>query len=255
LAKIAAIYMKIKEIDQLYGKHKNDTVYILGTGPSIRCFQNNFFDDKITIGLNQAFKLFNKLTYSITIHPYLIPNPPYNTQWLTKRKTNCKGWQNHVRLKNHKHFYLFDNNDTVNDFSLLLGQGSNRGLFVGRGIQTAAMHLASILGASWGVLCGVPLGAYGPGAGEHHGLDQHTEFHGISPEIVYKEYYYYSVKVRELLRKKYNTQFLTLTPFLGELYNQEDYIKLCTELNLPKLEVPKDVEYFKRRGHPVLDFI
>lgn len=245
---------KIKEIDQLYGKHKNEAIYILGTGPSMLPFPKLFFRDKLTVGLNQAFKLFDSLTYSITVHPYIIPtNLPYNTQWITKRKTNCKGWKEHVRLKNYKHFYLFDNNDSPDDFNLLQCNKRSNRLYVGRGIQTAAMHLAAILGASYAVLCGVSMGAYG--LTDHHGLDQHTEFHGISPEIVYKEYYYYSVKVRELLRKTFGIQFLTLTPFLGEHYNTLDYTKLCNELNLPKLPEPKDVEFFPRKGNIVSDFI
>ena len=240
----------MKEIDQLYGKHKNETIYIVGTGPSIRFFTNDFLRNKITIGLNQAFKLFDNLTYSVTVHPYLIPiSPLYNTQWITKRKTNCKGWQEHVRRKNYKYFYLFDNNDKVDDFSPLKSSQPSRRLYVGRGIQTAAMHLTAILGASWGVLCGVPMGRQG---GHDHGLDQHTEFHGISPEIVYKEYYYYSVKVRELIRKNFGTQFFTLTPFLGECYNNEDYNKLCSELKLLPLAKPKDVEYFKRKDKRIV---
>lgn len=243
----------MKEIDLLYNKHKNETIYIIGTGPSIRLFPKIFFDNKITIGLNQAFKLFNKLTYSITVHPYLIPlEGKYNTQWITKRKTNCKGWQEHVRLKNYKHFYLFDNNDVVDDFSPLCNIKSNRRLFVGRGVQTAAMHLAAILGASWAILVGVPMGAYGR---DQHGLDQHTEFHGIESKTVYKEYYYYSVKVRELIRKNFGTTFLTLTPFLGEKYNDLDYTKLSTELNLPQLPKPNDIENFPRKGNIVYDFI
>lgn len=244
--------MKLKEITKLYGKHKDETIYIVGTGPSIRLFDSSFLNDKITIGLNQCWKLF-RTTYSITIHPYLIPDPPYSTIWITKRKTNCKGWQRHIKLNHVKHFYLFDNNDSVDDITPLESLTPSRRLYVGRGIQTAAMHLAAILGARWAVLAGVPMGTLGD---DHHGIDQHTEFHGIAPDEVYKEYYYYAVKVREELKKYYNIDFLTLTPFLGELYNNEDYMHQCQSLSLPPLPKPKEyTSGFPRKGNLVLDYI
>ena len=42
---------------ELWGRHAGETIYIIGTGPSQRLFPLDFLSDKITIGLNQAWKL------------------------------------------------------------------------------------------------------------------------------------------------------------------------------------------------------
>ena len=63
------------DISKLWGKHEGETIYILGTGPSVRCYPNlkRILQGQIVIGLNEAFK-YHPCWYNLTIHPDLIPD-------------------------------------------------------------------------------------------------------------------------------------------------------------------------------------
>ena len=58
-------------ISDLYNKHLGEDIYVVGTGPTLRMLPKGFFNNKIAIGLNQAYKTFD-LTYAVTVHPELI---------------------------------------------------------------------------------------------------------------------------------------------------------------------------------------
>lgn len=50
-------------IEDLRGKHQDEVIWILGCGPSLDDFPDDFFDDKITIALNWAILAFPRCTY------------------------------------------------------------------------------------------------------------------------------------------------------------------------------------------------
>lgn len=239
-------------IEKFYKIHKQATIYIVGTGPSMRIFPLDFLKDKITIGLNQTYKYFNP-TYSLTVHPYLIPynRNEWNTKWLTKSKMVCEGWIKHKKLENHKYFYIFNNNNNPEDF-LYFKDLKNFTLYVGRGIQTGAIHLACLMGAKYIVLIGCDMCSLD---NEHHGHKQHTEFHGHSPNNVYNEYYYYTVKCRELAKKLFNAEVITLTPFIGLKNIDEDYKHIKKVNKISNLSAPKNIEIHERKGSIITDFI
>lgn len=239
----------MKSIKELWQKHKGEVIYIVGTSPSMRVFPIDFLKGKTVIGLNQAFH-YASFTYGLTIHPYLIPvkSHKWNCQWITKHKTIDQKYKEHIQRNNYSKMYVFKNSL---DWGVIDGKASST-LYVGRGIQTAAMHLAAHLGASAAILVGVGMASL---AGDHHGHDQHTELHGMAPAEVYKEYYFYAVKTRELIRKVFGMQVLSLVPFLGDIYAEIDYRKLKEELNIPNLPPVKDIEYAKRTENLVCDFI
>lgn len=230
-------------IKEFFGKHKEETIYVVGTGPSMRVFPLEVFNDKITIGLNQAFKFF-KPTYSITVHPYLIPydRAEWNCNWVTKVKPTCEGWNKHVEIGNRPYLYLFENNNKATDFSYFRNHNSYK-LFVGRGIQSGAIHLAALMGAKYCFLVGCDCCSLDY---EHHAIDQHTEFHNHPEWDIYQEYYYYTVKCRELALERFGMNVLSLTPFIGLPMFEKDYNHLKTKHKLPVLPKPKDIEKVKR---------
>jgi hypothetical protein len=239
-------------IKSLFKIHKDETIYIVGTGPSMRVFPLDFLSGKITIGLNQAFKFFQPI-YSITVHPYLIPydHTTWNCKWLTKVKPTCEGWLKHVAKGNRKHFYLYENNDKAEDFSYF-HNGNSYKLFVGRGIQTGAIHIAALMGAKNCILVGCDCCQLDF---EHHALDQHTEFHGHPDFEIYQEYYYYTVKCRELALQKFSMRVLSLTPFIGLPLYEKDYEHQKQFLKLEKLPPPKDIERAKRHANPIKNYL
>ena len=40
--------------------HKDETIYIIGSGKSVDYLNISFFSNKITIGINQSYKKFHK---------------------------------------------------------------------------------------------------------------------------------------------------------------------------------------------------
>ena len=59
----------MKSIKHLYNSHEHEDIYVVGSGPSLGVFPLEFLNQKITIGLNQTWKVYPNLNYSITLHP------------------------------------------------------------------------------------------------------------------------------------------------------------------------------------------
>lgn len=228
------------------------TIFIIGTGPSNRVFPLDYLDDSaIKIGLNQAWKTI-RCRWNITIHPHCIPfRIAEHEKWFTKEKKSDHTWAEHEKLGNTKKWIYFTNTDDLTAITPDAPSLRNT-LFVGRGIQTGGLHLAAHLGARTAVLVGCDMDSL---AGDHHTTPQHTQFHNIEPNDVYKEYYFYTAKVRKELKKHYNMDVLTLSPFLGQKYADEDYAYLCQQNNLPKLEVSMEIETAPRKTELVKDYI
>lgn len=230
------------DISDLWDKHQGETVYILGTGPSVRCYSNLdlILKDKIVIGLNEAYRHY-LCTYNITIHPNLIPDKypgasPGIAKWIIKLKDKYRC----VKSEDMR-FYIFKNNKDVYDFSYL--EKTKGHLYVGRGIQTGAMVLAAQMGASLIVLIGCDFAKLGP---DHHSHQTHIEFHGLTAKEVYQEYYQNTAIVRSKLRDIYKTEVVSFQPFLGLGHQELDYRRLCCELDLPSLPPVRDKSTYKR---------
>lgn len=227
-------------ISDLYGKHNGETLYIIGSGPSLRFFPVEFLRDKFTIGLNQAWKsLPFQCTYNLSIHPdECIPKHFSDLQqiWITKKK----GWLIDKHSKN-KRIYWFNNQTNVHNYAHLTCKSDN--LYVGRGIHTSALSLASKMGVSYAILVGIDFNHVG---GDHHATAQSVRFHGLPPSEVYREYYLNFCKIRELLKNK--LQIVSMLPFCGLHRSHEEYEKLLELTGEEKLPQAKDDSKYKRKG-------
>jgi len=231
-------------LNNLILKHTGETIYVIGSGPSLRFFPGNFLESQITIGLNLAYKSLKfKPTYNLTIHPELIDKTTcFEYTWITKKKD----WLAKPKEKHIRHIYFFQNQKEINDMSyvFLARQRAREGyVYVGRGIHTAGAILAAVMGARTCVLAGVDLGAIGD---DHHATGQSVRFHGMPPEGVYREYYFNLRRIRSILRVNYGMSILTLSPFLGLHHVEEEYNFLQSELGYPKLPKPTDTSAYKR---------
>lgn len=225
--------MRISQIK----KPKTDTVYIVGTGPSLRCMPLDFLEGKYTIGLNQAWKHIRP-TLSVTVHPELVveyekiveSNP---TRWVVKKKPPM----DKLELDDPK-YYVFG---TSYDIECVKRRDPDT-LYLGEGAQTTAMDLAARLGAKYIILVGCDAAALG---GDFHAHDQHVRWLGLQPDDQYKLYRERTAEVRKVLRGM-GVRVMTLSPFIGADSAQEDYARLRGELNLDKLPTPKDTSSYTR---------
>lgn len=223
-------------IQEFWDVHPGATIYIVGTGPSMRIFPPEFFRNKITIGLNQAYKYPIAFWYHLTIHPELIPEVTKSGRWFTKRKPP----RDDLTLAD-PNIVVFQNNKDVKDFSYV--EKTPDCLYVGRGIHTAAIVLAAQMGAAYAVLVGVDCSQLGP---DHHGHAQHVQWHGMEPKAVYDEYRAYGVEVRRRVQERYGMRTLTLNPYMGVDQYEEDYKEQLRWIGLEPLPYPKDVSKYKR---------
>lgn len=232
------------QIENLYDTWKGEDVYILGTGPTSRLVPIRFFLGRCVIGLNQAWRLFVETGYyppfNLTAHPELLLDYVNEgsvlpeMRWIVKRKPPMR----HLTVDDPEHYVYVGSGDLEN-----LRQPPPHALFKGRGIQCTAIHLAALMGAAAIYLVGVDMNSLG---GDHHGIDQHVQFHGLSPEDAYLEYRVWTDKVRRAVFTQFGVPVLSLSPLLGEDAGAEEYARLVAFHGLPQLPKPEDRSEYVR---------
>jgi hypothetical protein len=232
------------QIYNLYDKHVGEDIYIVGTGPSMQFFPASFFEGRVTIGLNQAYRIA-PMMYSITVHPELVREyerlPEKNpTQWC------IKAWKAPMNVTpKHPHYYVFQAGDPKHGHNLdYIEKRVKNLLYQGRGVQQTAMNLACHMGARSIILVGVDMCSLD---GDHHGINQHTRFCGIDPDDVYREYRLFTDHAREAIWKHHKIPVLTLSPFIGLKNPEEDAIRLREQRGVDKLPEAKDISTRNRR--------
>ena len=236
-------------LEKLRKKHEGDTIYIVGTGPSLRFYPPDFFKNKVCIGLNKAWETFNYLNYYLTIHPETIPKNYLayaHSVWITKKKD----WLSKPTTYQLENTVWFKNNKDVKDFSSIntvlagAGGGDRERLYVGRGIHTAAVVLAAATGASAAVLCGIDLSS---ALGQHSVSNGPTRFNGMPPDGVYDEYYHNLTLVRSYIKNILPSfSIFSLSPYLGLDRTEEELVNLSQLTDQQLLPNPKDESTYQR---------
>lgn len=229
------------KIEDLYGRHKGEPIYIVGTGPSMRLFPLEFLRDKVCIGLNQAWR-YCPLTYTISVHPELLidyqrEKHPHKTQWIVKHKPPLN-----LELDDPNYYVFWTQKEDYTIFA----KPQLHTLFIGNGVQQTAMHMAFLMEASAIFLVGVDMAELG---GDHHAHDQHVRFHGLTPQAVYAEYREKTAAVRVAMQKVRNVPILNISPLLGADSGNEEYLRQCVEKGLAPLPAPKDTSPYMRLPH------
>lgn len=228
--------MRIQDIEPV--ANTNPTIYVVGTGPSLRCLPPDFFQGKYTIGLNQAWRHV-RCTLSITVHPELVGEYQRERlaqevmnrgpmRWVIKKKPPMA----HLELGD-PDYYVFG---TTYDLSQVNKRPKDT-LYLGEGVQTTAMDLAARLGAKFIVLVGCDACCL---EGDYHAHDQHVRWVGRQPDEQYLLYRNSTAAVRHQLRAA-GVSVMSLSPFIGANSAVEDYRRLRGELGLEPLPEPKDI--------------
>lgn len=245
----------MRSISELYNRHQGADIYVVGTGASLRVFPLEFLDDKITIGLNQAWKVLDT-RYAITMMPKLnIPEfisgeiPRSQITWITKPskiKTQCTpGEISHAEAN----FYGFENDGLVslNGLDEVSDTGRNldwvrhphpNKLYLWTSISQSAMNLAANMGARNIILVGCDNAALGE---NHHAHDQHTMWRGEEPKVRYMQYYHGVAEVRGALRER-RANVVSLSPFVKLDGAELDFQRLCRELDKQTTIINANIE-------------
>lgn len=210
----------------------DQTVFIVGTGPSLRVTPLDFLKGRLVVGLNQAWK-YLQCDFTITIHPELYQAYCKESgcgagRWIIKKKPPMAN----LELDDEFH-YVFG---TSYDIETVAKRPKDT-LYLGEGVQSTAMDLAARMGAKTIVLVGCDAGSL---EGDFHGHDQHVRWVGRTPDEQYKLYRDSTAEVREALRPL-GVSVLTLSPFIGANSAVEDYRRLKDVHKLAPLPAPKDI--------------
>ena len=254
----------MKWVSELYGRHEGEDIYVVGTGTSARVFPTDFFDGKVTIGLNMGWRVA-PATYGVTIHPDLnVPEfmtdeePRPSITWvvgwpkaqkLLSEEQLAHGTQHHYYFTYHGQENTEPNpNEPWNHGRILdwLRAPCENQLYVWSSIAQTGVNLAANLGARNVVLVGCDHCSL---SGNHHAHAQHTRWKGAEPDHRYGQYYEGMAEVRAVMRKR-GVHVLSLTPFLGLDSFRDDFRRLCDELDQPLLIHGEDLRVAKRRGNP-----
>jgi hypothetical protein len=249
-------------VSQLYDTHRGADVYVVGTGASLRVFPLSFLENKITIGLNQAWKLL-PVRYAITIRPEL-NIPEFTTGesrpeivWATKFEKFNTIEQKQFAKANAKRFYYFESK--VGPNRDIEGQPSQGGrvlewirkptgnyLYLWSSISQTAVNLAANMGARNIILVGCDNAAL---MNNHHAHDQHTLWAGNEAMTRYREYYEGLCEIRTALRQR-GVNLLSATPFLRLGDCAEEFADLCGLLNKPQTIENTDISRKLRLDKP-----
>lgn len=252
----------MNQVSELYSRHPQSDIYIIGTGASLRVFPLSFLQDKITIGLNMAWKVV-PVRYGITIHPKLnipefMPGEEAHPEiaWITKyEKTKVQ-----VSPEEFKHardnFYFFEVDGRKNtqppnqpgDQGRILDwvrQPTDNKLYQWSSISQTAVNLAANMGAKNIILVGCDNCSL---LNNHHAHTQHTRWKGVDPNLRYSQYYEGLAEVRTALRER-GVNLLSLTPFVSLSSPDKDFKRLCEELNQPEFIHNRDIspDIFKKQ--------
>jgi hypothetical protein len=214
----------------------------------MRVFPADFLADRITIGLNMAWKLA-PVRYGLTIGPHLnVPEfmaeerPHPEITWITKRAKAAAVLRPEQFTYANDHFFQYEIGGGVtkhHDLEEPHEEGRNLDhvrrptgikLYQWSSISQTAVNLAANMGARNIILVGCDNCSL---SGNHHGHQQHTKWLGAAPEHRYQQYHEGLLEVRSALKER-GVNLVSLSPFLRLGDPTAEFNALCQELGQPQ---------------------
>lgn len=215
----------IKNIKELKNIHQNSDIYIIASGGSLDFFDPSFFENKLTIGVNQVYKKIDctylvrkeksKIRESIKTGSKVIVSL-WDSGDINKGKklNNLNGFED-------LNFYFFnhkENKHTKIDFSIL---GTDE-IIVSYSTITSAIHIAAYMGAKNIILVAHDCGLIN----NKFVFDGYYDSIKETPWVKWDDYKKWlkviekqTIETKKELMKEYNCNIYSLNPFIN--YNLE----------------------------------
>ncbi len=141
----------MKNVYELAGKYRGADIWIVAAGPTMDYVDPTFFENKITIGVNQVFRRF-RTDYLLRKETAMFDEADQTGIPLIASRYNCATFRMGL---NPPPDYVFDhaNNGLTNIDLSVIEQGSRK-IVVSYSTITSAMHVAAVMGAANIILCG-----------------------------------------------------------------------------------------------------
>ena len=216
----------MRELIEFKNIHKGEDIYILASGKSVDFIDDTFFNNKIVIGVNQAYKKVEckyLLRKEVNMIKEIIDNNVKSIHFISCG--NC-GNNNNTNVKYIKNI-SYDKKDNivlyphiVNKISIPQNLPDKDILITSYSTITTAIHLAAYMGASNIILIGHDCGS----------INNECNFTGYHTDKTYKiawkngkqDYVKWlknieshTIKLRSLIKDKYGCNIYSLNPFIN----------------------------------------
>lgn len=211
------------QFEDFKNKHQGKDIYVIGSGKSGDYIDPSFFDNKITVGVNQVYKRF-KTTYLVRKEARCLVDVINNCDkstihFISKGNTGGPNDINLQTIKNKKLYEIapiccFNHPPNTESRMAAVAEGK---LVCSHSTITSAIHLAAYLGASNIILIGHDCGSID---GESNFKDYHTAKTRVQKSD--NEYKIWlrlienqTIQLKKILKKKYGCNVYSLNPFIN----------------------------------------
>ena len=202
-----------RSIQEQAGMYDGYDIYVVASGPSAGFIEPEFFDNKVAIGVNEAWLRFPNLDYLVRKEAERSQAAYMSGIPLVISRHNCGVLAYALnRLDGPSDYYVFEHADNQLSNVDLSVIGTDK-LIVSWSTITSAMHLAAYMGAANIILVGHDCGLID---GQHNMQGYPTALNGekfyldwltkIEPQ---------SILVRAALQEHYGCRIYSLNPFLN----------------------------------------
>jgi len=202
-----------KSIRELKNIHKGEDIWLIASGPSMSFVEPSFFENKITLGVNEVYRKY-PCDYLVRKEIFAL-DEIYRSIGNTKlivSEYDCGGRQKLNELRVDGTYWYFEhrpNEHAKVDLSVI---GTDV-IVVSYSTITSAMHMAAYLGAKNIILCGHDCTT----------LDGECNFAGYQKEAFNRPLYEswleviepVTIQVRNKLREVYDCNIYSLNPFVN----------------------------------------
>ena len=215
-------------LEQYKNIHKNEDIYVIASGKSCDFIEPSFFDNKITIGINQVYKRFKCSYYVRKEHKLLnevLKNIGDSKLFISLFDcgSNIKKIKISLSLKS-KRIIVYNHDKNNSKYN---GIPKDNKLVVSYSTITTGIHLAAYMGAKNIILVGHDSGT----------LDNEVNFKGYHTESSYKiawnkgvsQYTEWvkkvdnqTIELKKDLKKLYDINVYSLNPFIN--FNLENHV-------------------------------
>ena len=211
-----------KPLTELKNKYNNQDIWIVLAGSSMDYISQEFFENKIVLGVNQVYKHY-KCDYVIMKDCMETPRYTRSIEQLQSKNIPLiyseyyKGDDSKEKnIANHNNAYYFKHNSKRNSLDYGLENLLDDEIISSKSTVTSMMHIAAYMGAKNIILCGHDCGRlngnlYYEGYMERD-WQSSENWPGISNRM--NEIEVETLQVRNYLMEKYNCNIHSLNPFL-----------------------------------------
>lgn len=222
----------IKNIKELKNIESGNDIYVIGAGPSVDYIDTSFFENKITIGVNQIYRKI-KCKYLVRKELSLLEESLKNDSIIICSKYNCGNLNKKLNIVNNHEYYIFNHLQNLGR-KIIYPNLENDEIIVSYSTITSAIHIAAYLGASNIILVGHDCGTI-------NGKSTFDKYYNDINETPWENWDKYiewlslieeqTLNTKQFIKDKYNCNIYSLNPFInfnleGNIFKGKNNINL-----------------------------